>query len=328
MIINNNEKMNDKYNKKYFLLSKYSFFLFLVLYFYANYYLSKIIVPGDQVHYFRAYEVVDGLSYFDAMNAYRSVVFSFELIHFTVIWIFSNIGVSKPFLMSFLNTVLFYLTYRFLRLKRYSSIYSFYILITNYYFYVMLFTLEKLKIAYLCLICIILLQYKFKNRILVYILPVIAHFQTALLLFSVYISKKMNSRIFSKINFKNTLKIALFFGFALILFKMFFSSFLIAKIKFYFEFSRGKGLAAIVNSIFLFFITLLCSNRKKEVFIYFIIFIIFILLLGSDRLNMFLYFGFIFFIEPSKDISKLSILLISTYLCFKTYYYINYLISC
>lgn len=308
------------------LLKKSILFIFILSVFFVSYYFSNFDMAGDQVHYHKAYEKVKGFGYFKAMAQYRTVIFSFEPIHFSVVWIASNLGLSKSFFMSILNTMFVFLCYKYLTKRKFKFGYIILLLFTNYYLYVMYFTLEKLKVAFILLMVFLLYKDKFKKPLLLFLLPVFTHFQMALLYFAAIAAKyiKFSKKIVIRV--KRTPRYFLyaiaFITFALIV-RILFSSFIMAKVLFYFKFSRGEGFKALINLAVIFMGTYFCTDRKKEVVIFYIIFSFFILLLGSDRLNMFVYFGFLYYSRPERMLTKLMILSTAVYLQLKGITYLT-----
>ena len=78
--------------------------------------------------------------------------------------------------------------------------------------------------------------------------------------------------------------------------------------------------------------TLFFSEKKAACFFYFVILFFMILMVGAERLNMFAVFGCFYFVrfrgvyERNGLIFVTGLLLLSTYLAYKSFSYINMLI--
>lgn len=301
-------------------------FAFLVLLFFTSIYFSRMHTNGDQVHYTKAYRLISGLGFTEALNTYRQIIFSYEPMHFFISWVGSNLGFDKIILMSILNVLLTSLAYKYLKGRGYAYGLILLILLTNYYFFVIYFTLEKLKVAFIFLLLFLLIRKRFWLALISLAASLFAHFQM-IILAALHINAGFLSAIKNATMPKKAfIKIAIYMACAgllsLLLFQKY-GSFIGAKVQYYFNFSRSQGLLSLRSALIAFFLTFLGAENKKKVIYYFIGLCICILFLGSDRLNMFAYFGFLHYINPKRIISKVSIVLLSGYLLYKTIMYLN-----
>lgn len=310
--------------------------IFLSLIFIQAFWISLIIAPfhvnGDQVHYTKAYDAMFGLELFEALHVYRSFVFSFEPVHFLVSWIFANLGIEKVVAMATLNGLLAALFGRFLldRTKNYTAVII--LVFVNPYLYAMFFTLEKLKVAMIFLL--LFLNYKFKPFGL---FAAIAHLQAGLLLMVVFASRylsTLNFAIFYKLlHPRYILRVVIWASIAFVCMSALYDYGLI-KVLFYYNRSSGSSSIELVPAFIFWICTIIFSNQNRsEITCYFIILALVIFFIGSERLNMFLYFGFLYYISyhPRKPINYVffmgGMMISSLYLCYKSYDYLTMVVK-
>lgn len=300
------------------------------------FWISVIIAPyhvhGDQVHYTKAYNAMRDLDLADAFHAYRRIIFSFEPIHFFVSWVFSNLGFDKTFVMAALNGLLAALFGRFLlgRTKSYFIVVM--LVFSNPYLYATFFTLEKLKVSMIFLL--LFLNYRVK---LFGILAVFAHLQVGLLM-GIYLASRYLSRLrfsaFRKLlHSRNILRIVIS---ALIAVggALMFYDYAFKKIIFYMSREGVGSLLALVPTLVIFILTFITTNQsRKEVAWYFTILAAVIFFIGGDRVNMFVFFGFLYFTSYRLHTSingmvfLSAILLSAVYLGYKSYRYLDMVVN-
>lgn len=298
--------------------------------------LSVIIAPnhvhGDQVHYTKAYNSMRGLGLADAFHAYRRIIFSFEPIHFFVSWGFSNLGFDKTVVMAALNGLLAALFGRFLLGRTKSYFIVVLMVFSNPYLYAMFFTLEKLKVSMIFLL--LFLNYRVK---LFGILAVFAHLQAGLL-FAIYFASRFLSRgrflTFRKsLHRRDTLRNMVLALIAVGVAPMFYE-YGLTKIVFYMNREGLGSLLALVPTLIFLILTLITTDHnRKEVAWYFVILAVVIFFIGGDRVNMFVFFGFVYFTSyrPHTSIKGIvflgAIFLSALYLGYKSYNYLEMVVN-
>jgi hypothetical protein len=300
------------------------------------FWISLIIAPyhvnGDQVHYTKAYNAMRGLGLVEALDAYRGVIFSFEPVHFFISWVFVNLGFEKIVAMAGLNSFLAVLFGRFLLGRTQSLLIVVLLVASNPYIYAMFFTLEKLKIS----VIFFLLFLNYKAKILG-ILAVFAHLQIGLL-FAIYFASRFFSRlrfsIFRKLLHPRNFLRMLISALIAIVGVLAFYNYGLSKIYFYMNRDGIGSLTALFPTLVIFTLTLITTDQNRtEVSWYFAIMALVILLIGGDRVNMFVFFGFLYFtsyrIQASLNgIVFLSTIFISTlYLGYKSYSYLDLIVN-
>lgn len=287
-----------------------TFSLFLYGFFFSYHFLP-FRTSGDAVHYYNAYlSVGDYRSLFDAyIYGYRQYLDSTELIHFLFYYFSSNIGLPKFISDSFLNGVLYFLLYKILFFLNKSSIISLVLVVTSYYAFALMFTLEKLKIAYLFffILTLYILKYKRINYKLLFAV-LLSHFQFFILLFSYFSYLKINSRT-----------LAFLFSLTSIVI-VFFLTHIFGKFDYYY----GNG--SIQDLITVLFFGLMVSSMLR--FDYRFIFMVIILsffsyLIGSERIFIFIYFIFLFVASYKFKYGLYLLLLSIPYSLLKSWVYLS-----
>lgn len=148
--------------------------------------LGNFYTGGDQVTYVYLYDGVRGLGLVEGFSFYISSIHSVELLHFLFDWIGSNLGIEKVVFYSFVNSFLALCFLVLLRKWNVSFIIISLILLTNFYFYVLYFSAERLKFGFLFLfLSFIYVRYSFYLSIL----SILSHFQLMLIYFSIIFNK-------------------------------------------------------------------------------------------------------------------------------------------
>lgn len=289
----------------------------------AAFFITTIIAPlhiaGDQVHYTKAFDSVRFRNFSEALVSYRKVIFSDELGHFFVIWVASQLGFQKLVLMSFLNSILASLNYLWLRERGFTRSFSLLLTVTNYYLYTMFFTLEKLKLAAIFMLFFLVLSHRSTVKIVALIASGISHFQTAFITGIVYCSHLASGRVN-------------FFSRHLLIFLALFVSlwltqpiqFLYDKLYFYAKTNfLNQSVTQITAQIALFPFFVYCSRNRKEAMTFLLLLMSFITVLGGDRLNMYFYFGFIYYCRERSMFTKSFLLTNSIYFTYKVTNYIT-----
>jgi len=289
-------------------------------------YISPFHVNGDQVHYIKVYNMLGGTDLQTGRQLYIQHIFSFEYIHFLITWIFANLGFDKIIAMSFMNAVLTAFFANFLMTKTSNYTLIFVLVITNVYLYTMFFTLEKLKFGFIFLLAGIL--YKRKSLLLI---SCMSHVQVLFLNLSYLISHYLHGlKISNRLSIKKSTVITLFIGMLVFLF-IFYALFRYIMLKYAFYNSNFGSLQfeSILACVSIGAFTFFLSDQQKLCLFYFTFLCFMITLVGAERLNMFAVFGCFFFIrfrsmhERNGLVFNLGLLLLSTYLAYKSYHYLR-----
>jgi hypothetical protein len=298
------------------------FFLFSVtlVIFILSYIIAPFHVEGDQVHYTNAYDQMKGLNFLEALSVYRILIYSFEPIHFVIVWVFANLGFDKIFVMAILNGLLSFLFFNFIYNKSKNYFLSVVIFFSNYYLYTMFFTLEKLKVAAIFILIALIYDKKLYG-----FFSIFSHLQMVILLLAYRISKILSSFKINEIKKTFSRKIIINgLGFVILSFLAFnfFELYITEKLNFYIENNEAnRGFFSIIPVFFTYGATLLCADNKKiDITIFFAILASAVYIIGGDRINMFAYFGFLYFSSYQTNLLIRKVFL-SVILFFFVFYY-------
>lgn len=302
-------------NIAYLMLFFIFCFTFAISLFFTPYH-----VAGDQVHYNKLYDGVRGLNLIDGYYFYISNIDSKEFFHFLWIWVFTNVGFSKIFIMSLLNSWVACLMFSFFKRTGASLALVFIFVISNYYMYAMFFTLEKLKFSVLFLLLAAYCIKSPKKQVLFVIVSMLTHFQMIILFSMYWFSRQKIKFIFHSSWRKAFLLFVTLCGF--FLFWHFLGDQILRKINYYYEFYSGNRLVGLLKLLVLFLITFVYSGYKKSVILFYIPFAFVVFFLGGDRLMMAAYFYCSYYLLKYNKGMNIMFCLFSFYMLFKTYSYL------
>ncbi len=280
--------------------------------------LSLLISPhymlGDQEHYRGVFEILPTLNFVDGFIHYSQALSSIEPGHYTISWIFSRF-LEKDLFISILNTILAFYSMQLLIRWRASIYVAASIVLTNFYFYVLFFAAERLKVSFIFLT--MALVYVNGSKFYFFsILSVISHIQIlavyVMLLFREFI------RIITSGKIEKTLLIGLI-AFFLTLVVM--SGQIIEKFSAYA--ATGFDIQSVYKLLVFYFMTLVYSRRRSEATILFIPLFIAALMIGDERVNMLGYFIFLYYAIPINKGFNVGIVLSSVYFLYRTIIFVH-----
>lgn len=157
--------------------------LLAVAYFLFSLVMLGMYVNGDQESYRKFYNEIYGIPFSDIAPIAISTIGSAEPLTWFVLWVGSNLAVDKNIWISFLNVFLITGIYRLLNKYNARRISTFLVL-TNFYVFVLMTGAERLKISYILLVW----AFVFEGRIrfILALLSPLAHLQSFILLASVF----------------------------------------------------------------------------------------------------------------------------------------------
>lgn len=305
-----------------------SFHFSLVLIFGLTLAFSILVSPyhieGDQVHYNRAYAELKGLSLADAFNSYQAIIFTAEPIHLMIVWLTSSLGFDKNMVMGFSNALLSCLFALYLRRKGAGIVMVFWLTFSAYYLHTMFFTLERAKFAFIFMLLSLITERKW--------LLLLAVFTHSMMLIPLILNK-IGQKLFgvssklsvTPLNLSRRKIIPVLFSLALLIIVV-----------------DGLGIH-IFDKFFLYVnddlnndrfgwwplvplcgLTLLTgSKNKKIVTFFFICLIVLAALVGSSRINLFGYFGFLYYSNFSSQFFRWGSAILGAYFIYKSWGYIT-----
>ncbi len=280
---------------------------------------------GDQMGYYNAYNGIKDVNVLEGYVQYHLYITSDEPIHFLILWIFSNLGISKDIVMAFANAILANVLTRLFFKWRVSVGIIVFIIFTNFYLLVLYFSAERLKFAFIFFFIAVLLSLRVKKTYLFIVLSILTHVQMLIFVLSRFFAMLMQSMI----SFFLTLKFKLNFTkviFIIILFFpiIFLSEHILYKFKAYSDNSASKGLLLNTFQPIIFLILSLFYSREKIAtsFIFFII-IISSSIVGPERVTMMAYLYFMFYALRINRGINLGVIVTSFYFLAKSIIFVS-----
>ena len=297
--------------------------IFLFLTILSVFILSMSIGPyyinGDQVHYIRIYNGLEGLDFFEGYYFYQANIDSREPGYFTLAWASSNLGIDKNYFITFFNVFLAYFAYRYLNKIGGHPFIVFLIITFSYYSFVLFFAAERLKFGFVFL----LLAFTYTKRNYLYlILSVITHAQMIIVITSAFgLRIKMDVfRLFNEfIITKKFLCFMIITTAVTVIVFIFMQEHLLSKFDSYFEL---RNIIELSKLFLLFFLSLFYAKNKKDVVVFFVPLFLFTLMFGSDRVNFIGYFAFLYFSIYFKRGFNLGVLVTGSYFLYTGFYFL------
>ncbi|MFV0453632.1 MAG: hypothetical protein ACK5NQ_01275 [Pseudomonas sp.] len=263
---------------------------------------------GDQLYYREFYEGVSGLSLVDAFAFYRETLGTSEPIYFLVVYFFSSF-VSKDVLFSLLNFVLAYLVLFWMLVNRVKILIIF-LLVFNFYFVVLLFSAERLKVS--LILFLLGLVCHGSCRFVLFGVSFFAHVQV-LMLFIAAESERIVFMIQRLLRGKILFEaLYLFLGVCVICSVVFLMrAHVVSKLSYYLELggwvSVIKPLALCCAAVFY------ARGCRLQAVLSGAPFLIFAFFVGDERVTIFSYFVFMYFALRFNGGSNLGVVLFGLY---------------
>ncbi|MCJ8512259.1 hypothetical protein [Acinetobacter lwoffii] len=293
--------------------------VFATLYSIIAFFFTIIVMPfftnGDQSHYrdFYRYCFYDAYTLEQQFFCFQNTLGSSEPGYFVLSKIFNSISISKDIFIAIANTILTFIS-TILIFRYYKAVWHRHLflllVLSNYYFIVMLFSAERLKFGFIFLVLGLL--YANRSRIALFILAILTHAQVAIMIAPLYLS-----RIFAKETRWPT-KLVVSLG-GLVLFGgmfYFLQGHIQAKYSAYSTLESGSIgiMGALKTAVFIVFAAI--SIRKSIAIIAGLPIIILAYFLGSDRIGMLafiLYVGLVLYYKNKMDLMLLIVMLYFSY---------------
>ena len=291
--------------------------------FIAVFTISFIIVPiyehGDQATYIWVYDTLPTLSYVESRWFYTKYLTSGELVHYFLVMIFSRV-VEKVIFISIFNSILAYTAMVLFRKWGVSFTVSAITVLTNYYFYILYFPAERLKFGFLFLMLSLIFIHSRKKFIVFSILSITSHFQMLIqytsILFEFSLSKLKLIFVEKKLSI-SLIMLILTFVFMLIQFQ----NIIFFKVNQYIL--ASNGISEIYRGLIFFAGALVYSKNKKETIYLFVPLIIAAFLVGGGRVNMIMYFVFLYFVLPVNHGFNIIVLITTLYFGYKNFFFLQ-----
>ncbi len=276
--------------------------LISILVFFVSLFFLEMYEGGDFERYRSYYDAISRASLIDAFSSYRNILGASEPLYFFVSWILSFLGISYIFFVSLSNSILcfVFLNWCFLRFR--ASLFPAICVLSNFYFFVLFFELERLKLAFIFYFISLSFFGGYKRTFSAF-LSISSHFQLMVLLAANYIDfafKKLTRTIlYGKLDF---ILLVVFVFLSFLAYK--FSEYFFEKISFYYEGLDYLALVKFIPFLILFIYLGLKLNRFFQMICVGTLFSLLTLFLGGDRLNILAFFFVLpFLLKVKKGIN-------------------------
>jgi len=263
-------------------------FVFLFSLTFSSYYFE-----GDQVTYRYIYEALEGMPFYEASVLYSGTFgFTSELGHFVVIWIGSNLGFPKDFLMAMFNGVLAYAAMLVLRNMRVNPIVFMVLVGSNYYFYGLYFAAERLKFGFVFFFLSLLAKESSYLRVTNILLSIFSHVQMLIVYGCMAFSRKAGVTINCLLRLRLTVK-SIIGGVVFLVALAVLGDYIALKIGKYVEYESGQSVVAFARLTVFLLISLWYSKDKRNTVMLFAFLYPAVFVVGPERVNM---LGYMFFL--------------------------------
>lgn len=288
--------------------------------------LNLIFIPiykgGDQSHYIKFYYSIENYNFFTGYLHYFHSLGAQEPIYYFIVFVFSKFF-SKDIFVLVLNLI-FSISFFKLVMKK-LGFYLTFSFIFNFYFLVLLFSAERLKVSILLFLIAVLLNHK-RLKILFFLGAILSHFQTSILVISLALHNsalevlrlfyfKLSRKIF-KIFFITLLSLPVFY-----LMLYYFTS----KLNYYLQFSSIYNIVKPIS--FLLLCVFINPKKKLNLTLSFLPIIFFSYVIGEERLVIFCYFLFLFAVLQNPSLkARILLFVLNLYFIFKGINFLNQII--
>lgn len=261
---------------------------------------SMILLPyanlGDQIYYRAFYEGLPGYSFSEGFSFYRNALGTQEWGYYILVYVFSG-WVDKNVLMSVVNAFLGGIVARNIFLLG-ASRFLLLMIFFNFYFLVLLFSAERLKLG--ALFCLLAFSTQGSKGFICWVMAFLSHAQTLILLMVKIISKMASEAVFilqGRLKYGLLISVALSVVFLVIIFTVL-GDHIAAKLDSY---SGPDGIfaggwqALLKPAIFLVGSAFYAKQNRYEAVIANIPLLVAAFFVGDERLVMFSYFIFMYY---------------------------------
>lgn len=311
---------NLKLSRRAVTLFCVSLGIFLFSLFFAPFYYS-----GDQIAYTDAYNSVFDKDLVGGLLVYARSSGSTELIHYLIVWMASNLGLEKNFVMAIANSILAYLIMRVFLQWRVSVYVALAVIFTNFYVLTLYFSAERLKFGFIFLMLSLHYSKQRKLSLAFAITAVLAHSQQILIYASTLFSSVMTSISSSlRTGTFHLKKILLLIAIILVALAVFYfmDEHISGKFVYYNAIAQENSLFSLWKTLIFFLLTLQYSTARLKIISTFSILLLAVALIGPERVNMVAYCFFMFYALQYKRGVNAGVTLTSFYFGLKSIYFI------
>jgi hypothetical protein len=296
--------------------------LFGALTYFISLHIFSYYTAGDQLYYIDFYNSISAVEFNEVgMIAYKTIGAK-EPLSLLVLWLGSNVfSIDKVIWISLLNSVFIVLFYRIL-IKNNTPIIILFLLMTCFYTSVMLFSAERLKLAFIFIF--LALNTTGISRNIFFLLSPLFHFQVLAFFPVVYLYQFSNQfkNIFVKLTISKSMLVKLF----LVIFAMFLIVLLnydgfMHKFDSYFyrEKSANAQLITFLKILLLTLVAMKESKSKFPVGASFLPMFIFGFMFGGQRIIIMVFAWFVYLLVIEQKLQRPLPMIILIYFSFKSF---------
>jgi hypothetical protein len=306
--------------KKQIILNNISFWVFGILAFFFSLHIFSYYTGGDQKYYIDFYNAISGVEFNEVKKLAYQNIGAYEKLSLFVLWFGSSVlNLDKVIWVSLLNGIFIALYYRFLN-KNYTSTFVIVLLMTNFYILVMLFSAERLKLAFL-VIFLALNTSGIRKNILFFLSPLF-HFQ-AFLFFPVVFIYKFSDQIKNFfIHLKISKSMLIYFLLLLAILFLFITNIAGFMHKFDSYFYREKNyiplLITFLKISLLAFIAMKESKYKFQAGVSFVPWFVFGFMFGGQRIVIMTFAWFVYLLVIEQKLQRPLPMIILIYFSIKS----------
>lgn len=281
-----------------------------------TYLFSTLYTGGDQLHYHQVYELISDKGLIESYLIYNNGLNSSELGHFILTWLASGL-IEKNLFFTVLNTLLLIYGVLFLsRVTHRSPLLILTLLLTNYYIFVLMFSAERLKVAFLFLFAFMYYYQKISLRIPLLLMAIISHLSIALLIVSSFAPRLI--RGFRRLILAGKLNIALLkyfilFTFVTVVLLDHIYNKIFGYLLEYFDVFNILKITALA-----FFVSFFIKNQRSTYLLVLFALGVAAIILGDDRVNIFAFLYTQYHFLLHENLKSLPFVMIAIYVFLKT----------
>jgi hypothetical protein len=289
----------------------------------AIFFMSLLIMPlyveGDQKIYRYLYASLPAYDFVDGYFFYLITVRSIEPIYYTLSWFFSNLGLPRDLFIAISNAVLCYIFLSVAKKYNSSIMIAATLVLGNFYFIALYTELERLKFGVIFLLWSLLVIDKHRQGIPLAFLAIMSHVQVGVMyasMISIKFLGQLKRLIFTFSVSKEFLVIVMLGGALLVgLFNH-----LAYKIGIYIV---NMDFMSAVKVMPLVLLTLVYAQSRVSAMFLLTPILVAIFFVSGDRLNIFIYFIFLYYAMQFRRGYNLGILVTTVYFSYKSVLFIE-----
>jgi hypothetical protein len=307
-------------------INSINYCIFATLTFFISLHIFSYYTAGDQEYYIEFYNSISGVEFNEVKNIAYKIISATEPLSLLVLWLGSSIfSLDKAIWISLLNSVFIVLFYRFLN-KNNTPMIVVVLLMTCFYTLVMLYSAERLKLAFMVIFLALNTSGMSKN--ILFLLSPLFHFQVLAFfpIIFIYQFRDKFKNIFVKLTKSKSMLIKL----SLVIFSMIFIVLLnydgfMHKFDSYFyrEKTTNAQLMTFLKISLFTLIAMKESKDKLKVGVSFLPWFVFGFMFGGQRIIIMVFAWFVYLLVIEQKLQRPLPMIILIYFSVKSFSFID-----